>query len=49
VLLLASNDKEIALDNLPRRQADWLGRMVLAAALGREPRLRMRELPPAAE
>jgi hypothetical protein len=49
VLLLASNDKEIALDNLPRRQADWLGRMVLSAALGREPRLRMRELAPPAE
>jgi len=38
-LLLASDDAEIALDNLPRSQADWLGRMVLSAAMGREPRL----------
>lgn len=39
VLLLASDDREIALDNLPRNQADWLGRMVLSAAMGREPRV----------
>jgi len=39
VLLLASDDTEIALDNLPRSQAEWLGRMVLSAAMGREPRL----------
>jgi hypothetical protein len=39
VLLLASDDTEIALDNLPRSQADWLGRMVLSAAMGREPRV----------
>jgi len=39
VLLLASDDTEIALDNLPRSQADWLGRMVLCAAMGREPRV----------
>jgi hypothetical protein len=38
-LLLASDNTEIALDNLPRGQADWLGRMVLCAALGRKPRL----------
>ncbi|MDH3230101.1 MAG: hypothetical protein OEN55_09940 [Alphaproteobacteria bacterium] len=35
-LLLASDKTEIALDNLPRSQADWLGRMVLSAAMGRE-------------
>lgn len=39
-LLLASDVAEIALDGLPRRQADCLGRLVLNAALGREPRLR---------
>lgn len=40
VLLLASDHTEITLDNLPRSQADWLGRAVLSAALGLEPRLR---------
>ncbi|UCH74720.1 MAG: hypothetical protein JSU82_02375 [Rhodospirillales bacterium] len=41
VLLLASDTTEIAFDNLPRSQANWLGRMVLAAALSpnRQPRL----------
>ncbi len=38
VLLLASDDTEIALDNLPRSQAAWLGRMVLCAAMRRETR-----------
>lgn len=38
-LLLASDRTEITLDNLPRSQADWLGRLVLSAALGAEPRL----------
>ncbi len=38
VLLLASDTTEIALDNLPRSQAAWLGRMVLCAAMRRERR-----------
>jgi hypothetical protein len=39
VLLLASDRTEIAFDNLPKSQADWLGRMVLSAALAQKPRL----------
>ena len=46
-LLLASDKTEIALDNLRRSQADWLGRMVLSAAMGREPRLAARGAGPA--
>ncbi len=38
VLLLASDDTEIAFENLPRSQAAWLGRMVLSAAMRREKR-----------
>ena len=40
-LLLASDDTEIALENLPHSQADWLGRLVMAAAMGAEPRVSM--------
>lgn len=44
-LLLASDRTEITFDNLPRHQADWLGRLVLSAALGAEPRIGMPEAP----
>lgn len=37
-LLLASDETEIALENIPRQQADWLAKLVMAAAIGADTR-----------